>query len=54
MSNDLTEAIDDYCRLEFGHSDWAWVDTVDKQELDARQHHIEGNIVIFIESRNDV
>lgn len=48
---DITEAIDDYCETEYGHTDWAWIDTVTKDELNAREHVIEGSVVIYIESR---
>ena len=49
MSGDITEPIDDYCETEYGHTDWAWIDTVTQEELNAREHIIEGNVVIYIE-----
>ena len=53
MSQDITEAIDDYCETEYGHTDWAWIDTVTKDELNAREHVIEGSVVIYIEKEKD-
>ena len=47
MSQDITEAIDDYCETEYGHTDWAWIDTVTQEELNAREHVTEGGVVIF-------
>ena len=49
MSGDITETIADYCETEYGHTDWAWIDTVTQEELNARDHIIEGNVVIYIE-----
>ena len=49
MSQDITEAIDDYCEQEYGHTNWAWIDTVTKDELNDTEHVIESNVVFYID-----
>ena len=34
MSRDITEQIDDICRAEYGHTNWAFTDTLSKKELE--------------------
>ena len=46
---DLSEAIDQYSLSEYGHTDWGWIDLVDKEELEMRSHHKEGYVVFFDE-----
>ena len=33
MSNDITEKIDDICKSEYGHTNWAFTDTLTEKEL---------------------
>ena len=32
MSRDITEIIDDYCCNKYGHTNWAWTDTLNEEE----------------------
>ena len=32
MSRDITEVIDDYCMARYGHTNWAWTDTLYDEE----------------------
>jgi len=32
MSRDITEVIDDYCMARYGHTNWAWTDTLNEEE----------------------
>ena len=34
MSRDITEQIDDICRAEYGHTNWAFTDTLSEKELE--------------------
>ena len=47
MSGDITEAIDDYCEQMYNHTDWAWLSSTNKSELETRSHIIEGDVVIW-------
>lgn len=33
MSKDMTEYIDDYCRDNYGHSNWGYEDTFSPEEI---------------------
>ena len=33
MSRDITERIDDICSVEYGHTHWAFADTLSDEEL---------------------
>ena len=52
MSN-LTEAINEYSKSEYGHTDWGWISIVDKEELENRDHTKEGDVVFFTEPDED-
>ena len=57
MSKDFTETIDQYCYEVWGHTDWAFQDTLvnndwGRKEL-LRGHTIEGGIVFFHEEKFD-
>ena len=57
MSRDFTETIDQYCYEVWGHTDWAFQDTLvnndwGRKEL-LRGHTIEGGIVFFHEDRSN-
>ena len=63
MSRDITEDIDDYCRHKYGHTNWAWVDTLvddDQQRLVTEDTNgktigdIEGNIVFYHDDVKDM
>ena len=49
MARDHSEYIDDYCRDSYGHSNWGYLDTYSKEELKAKDHDIENNIVFWHE-----
>jgi len=44
---DHSEYIDDYCRDNYGHSNWGYLDTYTKEELKKADHDIENNIVFW-------
>ena len=46
MTRDLSESIDEYCEEQYGHTNWAYLDTCDKEDL-KEPHDIEGNIIFF-------
>ena len=57
MSRNLSETIDQYCYEVWGHTDWAYEDTLvnndwGRKEL-LRGHNIEGGIVFFHEDGRD-
>tara|TARA_R110002124_G_scaffold254476_1_gene420083 strand:+ start:504 stop:872 length:369 start_codon:yes stop_codon:yes gene_type:complete len=62
MSRDITEVIDDYCRDKYGHTNWAWIDTVidDEQRLVTENKEgetigdIEGNIIFYYDDVKDM
>ena len=33
MSRDMTDVTDDYCRENYGHSNWGYLDTYTKEDL---------------------
>ena len=43
---DHSENIDDYCRDNYGHSNWGYLDTYTKEELKKADHDIENNIAV--------
>ena len=47
MAQDQSEKIDDYCNDMYGHTNWGYLDTYSKEELDAKDHDIEDNIVYW-------
>ena len=53
MSRDFTETIDQYCYEVWGHTDWAFEDTLVNSEEGRKEllrgHTIEGGIVFFHE-----
>ena len=49
MARDHSEHIDDYCRDSYGHSNWGYLDTYSKEELKAKDHDIQNNIVFWHE-----
>jgi hypothetical protein len=49
MARDHSEYIDDYCRDNYGHSNWGYLDTYTKEELKKADHDIENNIVFWHE-----
>jgi len=53
MSRDHSENIDDYCRENYGHSNWGYLDTYTKKELSKADHDIENNIVFWHEDEED-
>ena len=53
MAQDLSEKIDDYCNDMYGHTNWGYLDTYSKEELDAKDHDIEDNIVYWHEEAED-
>ena len=58
MSRDFTETIDQYCYEVWGHTDWAFQDTLvnndwGRKEL-LRGHTIEGGIVFFHEAEEEI
>ena len=53
MARDHSENIDDYCRENYGHSNWGYLDTYTKEELKKADHDIENNIVFWHEDDED-
>jgi len=61
MSRDITEVIDDYCRDKYGHTNWAWIDSLGEVMREFEQSikegetigDIEGNIMFYYEENND-
>ena len=37
MSKDFSEYIDDYCEDNYGHTNWAYLNTLTKEELEANK-----------------
>ena len=48
---DSSDYIDDYCRNNYGHSNWGYLDTYTKKDLARAEHVIENDIVFWI---NDI
>ena len=38
MASDHSEYIDDYCRDNYGHTNWGYLDTYTKEELAKADH----------------
>ncbi len=55
MSRDITEVIDDYCLKKYGHTNWAWTDTLDEEDQTRMSElgKIEGNIIFYFNEVND-
>jgi len=53
MASDHSEYIDDYCRDNYGHTNWGYLDTYTKEELAKADHDIENNIVFWHEDEED-
>lgn len=49
MSRDITEIIDDYCCNKYGHTNWAWTDTLNEEEqrMMSEFGELEGNIIFY-------
>jgi len=56
MSKDLTENIDDICRYQYGHTNWAFADTLTDKELEEIKSKKLGDtipsIVFYYEETN--
>ena len=50
MSRDASEKLDRYCKLMYGHTNWAYVDTMTSQELNISKGHLENNIFFYEEA----
>jgi len=46
MSRDFSEMLDEYCEENYGHTNWAYLDTCDKEDL-KNPHDLEGGIVFY-------
>ena len=55
MSRDITEVIDDYCMANYGHTNWAWIDTINEEEQNTMSElgEIEGNIIFYFKEKED-
>ena len=55
MSRDITEVIDDYCFNKYGHTNWAWTDTLDEEDQTRMSElgELEGNIIFYFKEVND-
>jgi hypothetical protein len=57
MSRDITEQIDDICDSEYGHTNWAFADTLSEKELkeikDKKLGDKMPSIVFFYEEVSD-
>ena len=50
MSRDLSEITDDYCKDNYGHTNWGYLDTYsDKELLDKSKYDIEDGKVFWYE-----
>ena len=51
MTRDVSESIDEYCESQYGHTNWAYLSTLSKQERrefnDKDLGVIEGGIVFY-------
>ena len=47
MVSDHTEKLDEYCQENYGHTNWGYLDTYTKEELQNAEHDIENNIVFW-------
>ena len=57
MSRDITEDIDDVCQYQYGHTNWAFADTLTAKELEEIKNKKLGDvmpsIVFYYEERDD-
>ena len=54
MARDLTEITDDYCRDNYGHTNWGYKHTYTKEELaDESKYDIEDGKVFWHEEDRD-
>ena len=56
MSRDITEVIDNYCLKKYGHTNWAWTDTLYDEEDQIRMNklgELEGNIIFYFKEVSD-
>ena len=51
MNNNVTEAIDEYCKEWYGHTNWEWLSTVSTEKLESTEHFIEGSVVFYQKDR---
>ena len=47
MAQDLSEKIDEYCLENYGHTNWGYLNTYTKEDLNNAKHDIEYNIVFW-------
>ena len=49
MSKDITEIIDEYCFKKYGHTNWAWTDTLDEEDQRRMSElgELESNIIFY-------
>jgi len=45
----LSDVIDDYCRSKYGHSNWAWYDSLEMAEDVGEKGDLEGVIIFYFE-----
>ena len=57
MSRDLSEYIDDYVYSQVGHTNWAFLSTLKKEEIDNLERDDEGyiddNLFIYYQEREE-
>ena len=53
MASDHTEKLDEYCEENYGHTNWGYLDTYKKEELQNADHDIENNIVFWHDAMED-
>ena len=51
MARDKSEYIDEYCKNNYGHTNWGYLDTYTKEELKKAKHDIEKELVILCEDK---
>tara|TARA_A100001515_G_scaffold134541_1_gene124749 strand:- start:701 stop:877 length:177 start_codon:yes stop_codon:yes gene_type:complete len=52
MSRDATEYLDEYCRANWGHTNWGYTSTYSKEELDdtkIAEYELGGSVVIWLD-----
>ncbi len=53
MAQDLSEKIDEYCLENYGHTNWGYLSTYTKKELNEADHEIEDGIVFWLEPKDE-
>lgn len=57
MSKDMSDYIDDYVRSQVGHTNWAFLSTLKKEEIDNLERDDEGyiddNIFIYYQESEE-